>query len=254
MAFSNLVAFFIILTTAATLHAANAGKGIQSAADAAKALQPLAGHSLFCCSLSASSVRECSRFRCCRFGGLCRRRAAFRWPASLESKPRQGAEVLAVIAVATLLGLSLNFLGMNPIRALFLSAVINGVVAVPLMVMLMLMSANPKIRGQFKLPLYVSIGGWAATGVMFLVHCIVIAIPSSGRHRAHHRPHSGGRYVLGIGSGWWQLDYDEYGYEFGTGGEPVARSGTRLADHGGATREAQSTADSPHSHPHRWRR
>ena len=80
----------------------------------------------------------------------------------------QAPKFYAVIAIATLIGLSSNFLGMNPIRALFLSAVINGIVAVPLMVMLMLMSANPKIRGQFILPLYVSVVGWVATAVMFL--------------------------------------------------------------------------------------
>jgi Mn2+/Fe2+ NRAMP family transporter len=67
-----------------------------------------------------------------------------------------------------LIGISLNFLGMNPIRALFWSAVLNGVVAVPLMIVLMHMSSNPKITGAFKPPLYVTIVGWAATAVMFL--------------------------------------------------------------------------------------
>jgi NRAMP (natural resistance-associated macrophage protein)-like metal ion transporter len=168
MAFSNLVAFFIILTTAATLHAANAGKGIQSAADAAKALQPLAGHFAFL--LFALGIIGTGMLAIPVLAGSAAYAVAeaLHWRASLESRPSKARKFYLVIAAATLAGLSLNLLGLNPIRALFLSAVINGVVAVPLMVMLMLMSANPKIRGQFQLPLYVSIGGWAATVVMFL--------------------------------------------------------------------------------------
>ena len=168
MAFSNVVAFFIILTTAVTLHAANAGKGIQSAADAAKALQPLGGNVAFW--LFAAGIVGTGMLAVPVLAGSAAYAIAetFRWRASLESRPMQAPKFYAVIAIATLIGLSLNFLGMNPIRALFLSAVINGIVAVPLMVMLMLMSANPKIRGQFILPLYVSVVGWVATAVMFL--------------------------------------------------------------------------------------
>jgi Mn2+/Fe2+ NRAMP family transporter len=62
----------------------------------------------------------------------------------------------------------LNFVGMNPIRALFLSAVINGIVAVPLMVMLMLMSANSAVVGKFSPPPYLRVAGWAATAVMLV--------------------------------------------------------------------------------------
>jgi Mn2+/Fe2+ NRAMP family transporter len=73
-----------------------------------------------------------------------------------------------VIAAATVIGLSLNFLGMNPIRALYWSAVINGIVAVPLMVMLMIMSANIKIVGKFPLTRYLRTMGWIATAVMLI--------------------------------------------------------------------------------------
>ena len=166
MAFSNLAAFFIILTTAVTLHASNVGKGIQSAADAAKALQPLAGNLAFL--LFALGIIGTGMLAVPVLAGSTAYAIAetFQWNASLESKPAQAPKFYMVLAGATLIGISLNFLGMNPIRALFLSAVVNGVVAVPLMVMLMLMSANPKIRGKFTLPLYVSIAGWAATGAM----------------------------------------------------------------------------------------
>ena len=92
----------------------------------------------------------------------------FQWRASLESKARQAPKFYIVLASATIMGISLNFLGMDPIRALFWSAVINGVVAVPLMVMLMIMSANSTIVGKFQLPSYLRIIGWCATIVMFL--------------------------------------------------------------------------------------
>ena len=168
MAFSNVVAFFIILTTAVTLHASDAGKGIQSAADAAKALQPLAGKLAFL--LFALGIIGTGMLAIPVLAGSAAYAIAetFQWRASLEKKPRKAPKFYGVLAVATLIGISLNFIGMNPIRELYLSAVVNGVVAVPLMVTLMLMSANPKIKGKFKLPGYVRVGGWAATGVMFL--------------------------------------------------------------------------------------
>jgi Mn2+/Fe2+ NRAMP family transporter len=168
MAFSNLVAFFIILTTAVTLHGSVGAKGIQSAADAAKALQPLAGNLAFL--PFAAGIIGTGMLAVPVLAGSTAYAIAetFQWRASLESKPKQAPKFYIVLAIATVIGMSLNFLGMNPIRALFLSAVVNGIVAVPLMVMLMLMSANPKITGRFTLPVYVCITGWAATGVMFL--------------------------------------------------------------------------------------
>jgi Mn2+/Fe2+ NRAMP family transporter len=100
---------------------------------------------------------------------------AFRWRASLESRPRQAPRFYAVLAAATIIGIALNFLGMNPIRALYWSAVINGVVAVPLMVMLMIMSANAAIVKEFSLPVYLRVVGWAATVVMLLASLAFIA-------------------------------------------------------------------------------
>jgi NRAMP (natural resistance-associated macrophage protein)-like metal ion transporter len=167
MAFSNLVAFFIILTTAMTLHASAAGNNIETAADAAKALRPLAGHFAFL--LFALGIIGTGLLAVPVLAGSAAYAVAesFRWRAHLEDKPRQAPRFYGVLAAAMLIGISLNFLGMNPIRALFWSAVINGVVAVPLMVTLMHMSSNPKITGDFRPPLYVTIAGWAATVVMF---------------------------------------------------------------------------------------
>ncbi len=175
MGFSNLVAFFIILTAAATLHVASAGKGIETAADAAKALQPLAGHFAFL--LFALGIIGTGLLAVPVLAGSAAYSVAeaFRWRASLECRPRQAPKFYVVLAAATIIGIALNFLGMNPIRALYWSAVINGVVAVPLMVMLMIMSANAAIVKQFSLPVYLRVVGWAATVVMLLASLAFIA-------------------------------------------------------------------------------
>jgi NRAMP (natural resistance-associated macrophage protein)-like metal ion transporter len=175
MGFSNLVAFFIILTTAATLHVASAGKGIETAADAAKALQPLAGRLAFL--LFALGIIGTGLLAVPVLAGSAAYAVAeaFRWRASLECRPRQAPRFYAVLAAATIIGIALNFLGMNPIRALYWSAVINGVVAVPLMVMLMIMSANAAIVKEFSLPMYQRVVGWAATVVMLLASLAFIA-------------------------------------------------------------------------------
>jgi NRAMP (natural resistance-associated macrophage protein)-like metal ion transporter len=168
MGFSNLVAFFIILTTAVTLHAAGGGEALKTAADAAKALQPLAGNLAFV--LFALGIIGTGLLAIPVLAGSAAYAVAetFQWRASLESKPRQARKFYLVLGIATLIGISLNFLGLDPIRALFWSAVINGVVAVPLMVMLMIMSANKVIVGKFSLPRSLRIVGWSATIVMFL--------------------------------------------------------------------------------------
>jgi Mn2+/Fe2+ NRAMP family transporter len=175
MGFSNLVAFFIILTTAVTLHVASAGKAIETAAEAAKALQPLAGHFAFL--LFALGIIGTGLLAIPVLAGSAAYAVAeaFRWRASLECRARQAPKFYAVLAAATIIGIALNFLGMNPIRALYWSAVINGVVAVPLMVMLMIMSANTAIVKEFSLPVYLRIVGWAATVVMLLASLAFIA-------------------------------------------------------------------------------
>jgi NRAMP (natural resistance-associated macrophage protein)-like metal ion transporter len=175
MGFSNLVAFFIILTTAVTLHVASAGQGIATAAAAAQALQPLAGRFAFL--LFALGIIGTGLLAVPVLAGASAYAVAeaLRWRASLESRPSQAPKFYAVLAAATLIGIALNFLGMNPIRALYWSAVINGVVAVPLMVMLMIMSANVAIVKEFSLPVYLRVVGWAATVVMLLASLAFIA-------------------------------------------------------------------------------
>ncbi len=167
MGLSNLIAFFVIPTAAVTIHNSTSAGGIETAADAAKALEPLAGRFAFLLFalgivgtgllaipvLAGSSAYAVSE--------------AFRWRASLESKPHRAPKFYLVIGTATVLGLCLNFLGLNPIRALYWSAIINGIVAVPLMIVLMIMSDNRKVVGQFSLTPYLRALGWIATGIMF---------------------------------------------------------------------------------------
>jgi NRAMP (natural resistance-associated macrophage protein)-like metal ion transporter len=168
MAASNVVAFFIILTTAVTIHAQNSGNQIQTAAEAAKALQPLAGH--LATLLFALGIIGTGLLAIPVLAGSVAYAVSetFRWRASLESKPRRAPKFYGVIAAATILGVSLNFLGLNPIRALYLSAVLNGIVAAPLMVMMMILTSNPKVVGEFKLPFPLKFVGWVATIVMIL--------------------------------------------------------------------------------------
>jgi len=168
MAFSNIVAFFIILTTAATMHSADpsAANHIRTAADAAKALQPLAGQFAFL--LFAFGIVGTGMLAIPVLAGSAAYAVSetFGWRASLESKPSQARHFYAVIAVSTILGVSLTLIGLDPIRALFLSALVNGLVAVPLMFLLLMISVKPAIVGNFRLPLYLKAVGWTATVLM----------------------------------------------------------------------------------------
>jgi NRAMP (natural resistance-associated macrophage protein)-like metal ion transporter len=165
MAFSNIVAFFIILTTAVTLHA-RGNVNINTAAGAAKALEPLAGKLAF--SLFALGIVGTGLLAIPVLAGSAAYAVAetFRWHASLESKPRYAPRFYWVLVAATAIGIALTFLGLDPIRALFLSAMVNGIVAVPLMVVLMIVSENKRIVGEFQLPKYLRVVGWIATAFM----------------------------------------------------------------------------------------
>jgi NRAMP (natural resistance-associated macrophage protein)-like metal ion transporter len=168
MALSNLIAFFIILTAAMTIHASGLGQQIHTAGDAAKALQPVAGRFaflLFAIGIIGTGLLAIPVLAGSAAYGVAE---AFRWRASLESKPEQAPKFYFVIAAATVLGLLLNFVGLDPIRALYLSAIVNGVTAAPLMAMLMIMSANREVVRGFTLPVYLRIVGWIATVVMLI--------------------------------------------------------------------------------------
>jgi Mn2+/Fe2+ NRAMP family transporter len=94
---------------------------------------------------------------------------AFGWPVGLERKAKEAKAFYAVLAVATLIGLGLNFSRIDPIRALVWSAMINGVTAPPVMLCMMLMASNHRVMGKLTLPIYLKVFGWAATLIMALV-------------------------------------------------------------------------------------
>jgi NRAMP (natural resistance-associated macrophage protein)-like metal ion transporter len=170
MAFSNVVAFFIILTAAATLHAHGITE-ISTSAQAAKALEPLAGRFaflLFVCGIVGTgllAVPVLATSACYGIGEACR------WQTSLERKPGEAIRFYMAITLATLIGLSLNFMHIDPVKALFWAAILNGVVAGPLMAVIMVMASSRKVMGKLAIPAYIKVMGWTATAVM-LCACV----------------------------------------------------------------------------------
>jgi len=162
-----VVAFFIILTTAATLHQAGI-LDVETSAQAAKALEPIAGRFAFL--LFAVGIVGTGLLAVPVLAGSAAYGVAetFKWRASLQKKLEQAPRFYVILAAATLLGLALNFMKVDPIQALFWSAIINGVVAVPVMVVTMLLASNRKVMGQFVIPPGLRSIGWIATVVMAL--------------------------------------------------------------------------------------
>jgi NRAMP (natural resistance-associated macrophage protein)-like metal ion transporter len=170
MGASNVVAFFIILTTAATLHA-HGVHDIESAAQTAQALKPAAGE--FASALFAMGIVGTGLLAVPVLAGSAAYAVgeAMRWKSSLESKPRQARGFYAVIAIATLAGTAMNFVHLNPIKALFWTAVINGVIAVPMLAAVMLVAAKERAMGRFAISGPLRAMGWLTTVVM--AACVV---------------------------------------------------------------------------------
>ncbi|HJU22109.1 MAG TPA: divalent metal cation transporter [Casimicrobiaceae bacterium] len=172
MGFSNLIAFFIMLTTAATLHA-HGINDIQSSAQAAEALRPLAGRFAFLLFslgiigtglLAVPVLAGSSAFALAE---------SFRWRRGLDLSPLRGARFYGVIAVSTLIGAGLGFTHIDPIKALYWAAVINGVISVPIMFTMMHMVANRKIMGSFVATKRLALLGWLATAIMGLAVAVM---------------------------------------------------------------------------------
>jgi NRAMP (natural resistance-associated macrophage protein)-like metal ion transporter len=170
MGASNIVAFFIILTTAATLHA-HGVHDIESAAQTAQALKPLAGEFAF--ALFALGIVGTGLLAVPVLAGSSAYAVGetMRWKSSLESTPTAARGFYAVIAVATLAGTAMNFIHINPIKALFWTAVINGVIAVPMLAAVMLLSAKKDAMGKFAISGRLRAMGWITTAVM--TACVV---------------------------------------------------------------------------------
>jgi NRAMP (natural resistance-associated macrophage protein)-like metal ion transporter len=175
MAFSNLIALFIIVTTATTLHGAGITE-IASSAQAAEALRPLAGPFAF--ALFALGIIGTGLLAVPVLAGSAAYAVgeARKWPTGLARKPREARAFYTTIAIATGVGVAMNFTPIDPIKVLFWSAVINGVVAVPVMAVMMLMARQRRVMGRFAISLPLTAIGWLATLVMAVTAIAMVVL------------------------------------------------------------------------------
>lgn len=165
MAFSNLIALAIILTTAATLNKAGI-TNVESSAQAAEALRPIAGEfafAIFALGIVGTgllAVPVLAGSAAYAIGQACK------WPIGLSRRPRDAAAFYSTLAGSTLLGMTITLTPIDPIKALYWTAVINGLVAVPAMFVMMLMAAQPRVMGKFTIKGWVRWLGWGVTFAM----------------------------------------------------------------------------------------
>ena len=168
MAFSQITAIFIIIATAATLHH-HGVTDITTAEQAASALRPIAGELAF--ALFALGIIGTGMLAVPVLAGSVAYAVSesFGWTEGLARKPLEAKAFYATITVAILAGVAMNFLALDPMKALYWSAVINGLLAPPLMVVTMLVARNPKAMGNLVISRQLAMGGWISTIVMFVV-------------------------------------------------------------------------------------
>jgi NRAMP (natural resistance-associated macrophage protein)-like metal ion transporter len=174
MSFSNVVAIFIVFAAAATLNV-HGVTTIETAAQAAEALRPVAGRFAFL--LFAFGIIGTGLLAVPVLAGSAAYAVseALGRPASLDSKPNQARLFYGTIAATTLAGALLQYIGINPVRALYWSAVINGILAAPLMALMMLIVTNPRAMGHLTLSRRGAVLGWAATAVMAVATALFFA-------------------------------------------------------------------------------
>jgi Mn2+/Fe2+ NRAMP family transporter len=170
MALSNLVGLAIMLTAGATLHAA--GKtDIDSSQMAAEALRPIAGEFAFL--IFALGIIGTGFVAVPVLAGSAAYAIgeALRWPVGLARRPKEARAFYATLAAATAIGTIINFVPIDPIRALYWSAVINGVMAAPIIAVMMNLASSPRIMARFTLPAWLRVMGWITAAVMAL--CVI---------------------------------------------------------------------------------
>lgn len=170
MGISNLIAISIIIVTAATLHSKGV-TDIQSSAQAAEALKPVAGafaELIFALGIIGTGLLAIPVLAGSTAYAIGEGR---KWPVGLARKPKQAVAFYTVLALSVGLGVALNFMPIDPIKALYWSAVINGLLAAPVMVLLMLLVRKPAVMGDLVVRGWLYGLGWASTGVMAL--CII---------------------------------------------------------------------------------
>jgi len=168
MGFSNLTAQAIVIATAVTLHA-HGILDITSADQAAMALRPFAGDlafALFALGIVGTGLLAVPVLAGSAAYALSE---ALRWNEGLDRAPRDARAFYVAIALATFAGLGMNFLGINPMRALYWTAVINGLLAPPLMIVTMLIARNPRAMGHLVISPALATLGWLATATMTAV-------------------------------------------------------------------------------------
>jgi Mn2+/Fe2+ NRAMP family transporter len=167
MAFSNIIALAIIVTTAASLNKAGI-TNIETSAQAAEALRPIAGDFAFI--VFALGIIGTGLLAVPVLAGSAAYAVgeAFKWPVGLARKPKHASAFYATLTAATALGMGIVWTPLDPIKALYWSAVINGVVAVPVMTVMMSMTAQKKIMGKFMVVGWLRWLGWASTAAMAL--------------------------------------------------------------------------------------
>jgi NRAMP (natural resistance-associated macrophage protein)-like metal ion transporter len=173
MIFSEVVAYFIILATGATLFVAGRTT-IGSAAEAAEALKPLAGEAaslLLAVGLIGAGVLAVPILTGAAAYGVAE---TFSWKSGLDRPVRRAPQFYAVVTAATLVGMAINFLGINPITALVVTAIINGLIAPPILVMVMLVSNNRRVMGERTNGWRLNVLGWGTTLVMAVASIALI--------------------------------------------------------------------------------
>jgi len=176
MAFSSLVSLAIVFATAATLNA-HGIVDIATSAQAASALRPIAGDFAF--ALFAAGIIGTGLLAVPVLAGSAAYSVSemFGWAGSLDARPQDARAFYATIAVATLLGACLNFIGLDPVRSLYWAAVINGLLAAPLMAVMMLLVRNPRVMGRLIVSRSMALWGWSATGVMAAASIAFFVLP-----------------------------------------------------------------------------
>jgi NRAMP (natural resistance-associated macrophage protein)-like metal ion transporter len=167
MAFSNIIAIAIIITTAATLHA-NGKTNIATSAQAAEALRPLAGAAaelIFALGIIGTGLLAIPVLAGSTAYAIGEGR---KWPVGLSRKPKRAIAFYSVLAFCVLIGIALNFTALDPIKALYWSAVVNGVLAPPVMVLLMVLVRRKKVMGELQVEGWLYWLGWLATAAMAL--------------------------------------------------------------------------------------
>jgi len=167
MGFSNLVAYSIMLTTAVTLGA-HGITDIESSAQAAEALRPLAGEFAFI--LFGLGIIGTGMLAVPVLAGSAAYAVteSFKWRNGLDLKAAEARKFYGIIALATVGGAALNFAPLDPIKALLWSAQINGVIAVPVMTVMMMLAHNAKIMGEYTLSRRHTVIGWFGVAVMLV--------------------------------------------------------------------------------------